>query len=187
MAAKDQTLITGRTAYGWDGTNAYPIKAYADGRLNIRPMDESFFIHPFARGNLTATGAQYSASADTATVNTNVNIEVVTITTFPAGNFREIELGLTCGINAVSNANTVLKYTWQGRNSGTTWVDLMTQTANTPGLTEIEKTFSGYKTAVTNFNSTPLQLRLIVEANITNEGRARTKNSSYVRGVIESV
>ena len=34
---------------------------------------------------------------------------------------------------------------------------------------------------VSNFNALPFEVRLVIQCNEANEGRARVKNSSYVR------
>ena len=138
-----------------------------------------FTFHPFARGKLTSDGVQYCTGINTATVDTNYNVEVVSIDPPEPGVIKEMTFGLTTGINAVSNAETQIKYTWQGRNLDVSWVDLHTQVTNIPGTTALMNTVSGYFAPTTNFNQVPCELRLIVEANIANEGYARTKNSSY--------
>ena len=146
---------------------------------------KGFTIHPFARGNLTASGVQYCTGINTTTAGTNYNVEVVNISPPESGNIKEMVFGLTTGINTVSNASGVVKYQWQGRNTGVSWVNLHAQVTNTPGTTELYNTVSGYFNPQTNFNQVPCELRLILECNIANEGYARTKNSSYFTVIYE--
>ncbi len=47
--AVDQTEITGRIAYGWDGTNAYPLQVLASGRQRVSAISYLFDI---AEGNV---------------------------------------------------------------------------------------------------------------------------------------
>ncbi len=47
--AVDQTEITGRLAYGWDGTNAYPLQVLASGRQRVSAISYLFDI---AKGNI---------------------------------------------------------------------------------------------------------------------------------------
>lgn len=149
--------------------------------IRTLPVLNEFNIHPFATGNLTATGDQYSASVDTTTIHVNANVEAVNIALLENATIKWMEFNLTAGINAVSNADVVMYYTWQARNNGGTWVSLHTPTANTPGTTEIEKTVAGYFAPSASFNQIPCELKLIVNCNMANEGRARTKNSSYFK------
>lgn len=138
--------------------------------------------YPFAKGNLTADGIQWSAERDTTTANTDVEVESVTIKPPTLGAMIEVEFGLTAAFRAVSSATADLIYKWQARNKGGTWVDLHTAVTKTDiGTTYIEETRSGRFKPVANFDTIPFELRLIIQCNELNEGRAKIKNSSYVR------
>ncbi len=138
--------------------------------------------YPFAKGNLTADGIQWSAEVDTTTANVDVEIESVIIKPPALGVMLEVEFGLTAAFRAVSSATADLIYKWQARNKGGTWVDLHTAiTKANIGTTYVEETRSGRFKPVADFNSVPFEVRLIIQCNEENEGRARIKNSSYVR------
>ncbi len=138
--------------------------------------------YPFAKGDLTADGIQWSAEKDTTTADVDVEVESGTIKPPALGEMIEVEFGLTAAFRAVSSATADLKYKWQARNKGGTWVDLHTQVTKTNiGTTYVEETRSGrFKTAA-NFDSLPFEVRLMVQCNEANEGRAKIKNSSCVR------
>ena len=138
--------------------------------------------YPFARGDLTSDGIQWSAEVDTTTADTDVEVERVTISPPPLGAMIELEFGLTAAFRAVSSATADLIYKWQARNKGGTWVDLHSAVTKTDiGTTYVEETHSGRFKTVANFDSVPFEVRLIIQCNESNEGRAKIKNSSYVR------
>ena len=138
--------------------------------------------YPFAKGNLTADGIQWSAEKDTTTADVDVEVEGVTIKPPALGEMIEVEFGLTAAFRAVSSATADLKYKWQARDKGGTWVDLHSQVTKTNiGTTYVEETRSGCFKPVANFDSIPFEVRLIIQCNEANEGRAKIKNSSYVR------
>ena len=138
--------------------------------------------YPFAKGDLTSDGIQWSAEKDTTTADIDVEVESVTVKPPTLGEMIEVEFGLTAAFRAVSSATADLKYKWQARNKGGTWVDLHTQvTKENIGTTYVEETRSGRFKTVANFDSLPFAVRLIIQCNEANEGRAKVKNSSYVR------
>ncbi len=138
--------------------------------------------YPFAKGDLTADGIQWSAEKDTATAGVDVEVESVTIKPPALGAMIEVEFGLTAAFRAVSSATADLTYKWQARNKGGSWVDLHSAVTKTDiGTTYVEETRSGRFKTVANFGSVPFEVRLIIQCNEANEGRAKIKNSSYVR------
>lgn len=138
--------------------------------------------YPFAKGDLTADGIQWSAEVDTTTADTDVEVESVTIKPPALGEMIEVEFGLTAAFRAVSSSTADLTYKWQARNKGGTWVDLHSAVTKTDiGTTYVEETRSGRVKMVANFDSLPFEVRLIIQCNEANEGRAKIKNSSYVR------
>ncbi|HUV76188.1 MAG TPA: hypothetical protein VMW00_06050 [Dehalococcoidales bacterium] len=138
--------------------------------------------YPFARGDLTSDGIQWSAEVDTTTADTDVEVECVTISPPPLGAMIELEFGLTAAFRAVSSATADLIYKWQARNKGGTWVDLHSAVTKTDvGTTYVEESRSGRFKPVANFDSLPFEVRLVIQCNEANEGRAKVKNSSYVR------
>lgn len=138
--------------------------------------------YPFAKGNLTSDGIQWSAEKDTTTPDTDVEVESVTIKPPSLGAIIEVEFGLTAAFKAVSSATADLTYKWQARNKGGTWIDLHSAVTKTDiGTTYVEETRSGRFKPLTNFDSLPFEVRLVIQCNEANEGRAKVKNSSYIR------
>ena len=138
--------------------------------------------YPLAKGDLTSDGIQWSAEKDTTTANVDVEVESVTIKPPALGEMIEVEFGLTAAFRAVSSATADLIYKWQARNKGGTWVDLHSAVTKTDiGTTYVEETRSGRFKTVANFDSVPFEVRLIIQCNEANEGRAKIKNSSCVR------
>ena len=138
--------------------------------------------YPFAKGSLTADGIQWSAEVDTTTADSDVEVESVTIKPPSLGEIIEIEFGLTAALRAVSSATADLIYKWQARNKGGSWVDLHTAVTKTDiGTTYVEESLSGRFKAVADFDSLPFEVRLIIQCDEADEGRAKIKNSSYVR------
>ena len=138
--------------------------------------------YPFAKGDLTSDGVQWSDEVDTTTPDTDVEVECVAIRPPALGEVLEVEFGLTAAFRAVSSSTADLTYKWQGRNKGGTWVDLHSAVTKTDiGTSYVEETRSGRFQIVSNFDSLPFEVRLVIQCNETNEGRAKVKNSSYVR------
>ncbi len=138
--------------------------------------------YPFAKGDLTSDGVQWSDEVDTTTADTDVEVESVTIKPPALGALIEVEFGLTAAFRAISSATADLTYKWQARNKGGTWVDLHSAVTKTDiGTTYVEETRSGRFKTVANFDSLPFEVRLMVQCNEANEGRAKIKNSSCVR------
>jgi len=138
--------------------------------------------YPFAKGDLTSDGIQWSTEVDTNTVDTDVEVESVTIKPPALGELIEVEFGLTAAFRAVSSATADLTYKWQVRNEGEIWVDLHSAVTKTDiGTTYVEETRSGRFQTVTNFNALPFEVRLIIQCNEANEGRAKVKNSGYIK------
>lgn len=138
--------------------------------------------YPFTKGDLTSNGIQWSAEKDTTTADVDVEVESVTIKPPALGEMIEVEFGLTAAFRAVSSATADLIYKWQARNKGGTWVDLHSAVTKTNiGTTYVEESRSGRFKTVANFDSLPFEVRLIIQCNEINEGRAKIKNSSYIK------
>lgn len=145
-------------------------------------IEQEHIEHPFGKGNLTATGVQYSTAVDTTTANVDVAIETVIVQPPNLGNIVEFEFALTAAFCAVSTATADLIYQWQARNKDGTWVNLHVAVTKTNiNTTYVEETYSGRFMPTANFNAVPFDVRLIIQCNEANEGRAKTKNSSYIK------
>ena len=138
--------------------------------------------YPCAKGDLTSDGIQWSAEKDTTTPDVDVEVESVTIKPPALGALLEVEFGLTAAFRAVSSSTADLTYKWQARNKGGTWVDLHSAVIKADiGMTYVEETRSGRFKMVANFDSVPFEVRLVIQCDEANQGRAKVKNSSYVR------
>jgi hypothetical protein len=138
--------------------------------------------HPFARGNLTSDGVQWSAEHAT-TTDDYEEVENVAMAPPALGDVLEYEFGLTCAVKSSGAAEAVL-FKWQARNQGGTWVDLhsaVTYPANASAYKEY--TYSGRFKPVTNFNEVPFDVRLIIKSGGAGGENAvgKTKSSSYVK------
>ena len=138
--------------------------------------------YPFARGDLTADGIQWTAEKDTTVADVDIEVASVNIRPPALGEMLELEFGLAAAFRAVSSGTADLIYKWQARNKGGVWVDLHSAVTKTNiGTIYIEEVRSGRFLTETNLNSLPFEVRLIIRCNEANEGRARVKNSSYIR------
>ena len=138
--------------------------------------------HPFAKGNLTSDGVQWSTEKTTATDDYET-VEEVTVNPPALGVVIEFEFGLTCAVKSSSTLESAL-FKWQARNKGGTWVDLHNEvTYAADASTYKEYTYSGRFKPVTNFNTVPFDVRLIIKSGSAGGENAvgKTKNSSYVK------
>lgn len=138
--------------------------------------------HPFAKGNLTSDGVQWSAEKTT-TGDDYETVEEVTVNPPRLGEVIEFEFGLTGAIKSSGTGQSVL-FKWQARNKGGAWVDLhpeVTYPANASAYKEY--TYSGRFKPVANFNGIPFDLRLVIKSGVAGGENAigKTKNSSYVK------
>ena len=138
--------------------------------------------HPFARGNLTPDGIQWSAEKTTSS-DIYETVEEVNVHPPALGAILEFEFGLTCAVKSSSTAESVL-FKWQARNKGGSWVDLHNEAtcpADASGYQEF--TYCGRFKPVTNFNSVPFDIRLQIKSGAAGGENAvgKTKNSSYTR------
>ncbi len=138
--------------------------------------------HPFAKGNLTPDGIQWSAEKTTSTDGYET-VEEVTVSPPALGTVIEFEFGLTCAVKSSSTAESVL-FKWQARNAGGSWVDLHPEvTCAADASAYREYTYSGRVQPVSNFNSLPFNIRLQIKSGAAGGENAlgKTKNSSYVK------
>ena len=140
--------------------------------------------YPFAKGDLTSDGIQWSAEHTTSTDDYE-EAESVAINPPALGDVLEYEFGLTCVVKSSGATESVL-FKWQARNQGGTWVDLHSAvTYAADASTYKEYTYSGRFEPVGNFNSLPFEVRLITKSGSAGGENAlgKTKNSSYVKVV----
>jgi len=140
--------------------------------------------HPFAKGNLTSDGVQWSAEHTTSTDDYE-EVETVVISPPALGDVIEYEFGLTCAVKSSGATESVL-FKWQARDQDGTWVDLhdeVTYPADASAYKEY--TYSGRFKPVTDLNSVPFDMRLMVRSGGAGGENAvgKTKSSSYVKVV----
>ena len=138
--------------------------------------------HPFAKGDLTSDGVQWSAEKTTSTDNYET-VEQVAVNPPALGAVIELEFGLTCAVKSSSTLESVL-FKWQARNKGVTWVDLHTEvTYQADASVYTEYTCSGRFKPVANFNTVPFDIRLQIKSGAAGGENAigKTKNSSFVK------
>jgi hypothetical protein len=140
--------------------------------------------HPFAKGNLTSDGVQWSDEHAT-TTDDYEEVESIAIHPPTLGELLEIEFGLTCAVKSSGASESVL-FKWQARHQGGSWVDLhgeVTYPANASAYREY--TYSGRFKPVTNFAMLPFDVRLAVKSGSAGGENAvgKTKSSSYIRVV----
>lgn len=141
-------------------------------------------LHPFGKGNLTVDGVQWSDEVETASAEFTA-VETVIIDYGTAADIKEIGFALTLRIKSSSTTKFV-KFKWQARNKGGTWVDLhaeVTYPANASVYAEY--TYSGRFELVANFNELPMELRAVIQReDATEEALAQVKNSSCITIVL---
>ena len=140
--------------------------------------------HPFARGDLTSNGVQWSSEHATSGDDYE-EVESVVVRPPALGDVIEFEFGLTCAVKS-GGASEPVMFKWQARNRGGTWVDLhaeVTYPANASVFKEY--THSGRCKPVAGFDSVPFDIRLVIKSGGAGGEYAvgKTKNSSYIRVV----
>jgi len=160
----------------------------APNEIPVRAGFFTDFEDHLVSGVLTEDGVQYSSEVTTGAADTDVTVLSKLINPVLEGEILLVEFGLTAEFKAVSSGTTDLIWKWQARNKDGTWVDLHSAVTETDiGTTYKSRTRSGYFTPEANFQNVPFEVRLILQCNELNEGRARVKNSSYVRVVYRVV
>ena len=138
--------------------------------------------HPFAKGNLTSDGVQWSAEKTTSGDDYEA-VEEVIIGPPALGDVIEFELGLTCAVKSSGATESVL-FKWQARNKGGTWVDLHNEVTYAADASSYkEYTYSGRFKPQANFNAVPFDVRLVIKSGGAGGENAigKTKSSSYVK------
>ena len=141
------------------------------------------FIERLIGGTLTENGIQWSGEVSTVDANTDYTVLELALDNRQIGDLEILEFGLTLAIKAGSTTADV-KFKWQARNKVGTWVDLHDYVILADvGTSYVERTVSGYKFPVTNLDSYPIDIRLVIQSNEVSPGiaTAKVKNSSYVK------
>ena len=138
--------------------------------------------HPFAKGNLTSDGVQWS-DEKTTSGDDYETVEEVTVNPPALGAVVEFEFGLTVAVKS-SGATESVFFKWQARNKGGTWVDLHDEVTYSADASSYEEyTYSGRFQPVTDFNAVPFDMRLQIKSGAAGGENAvgKTRNSSYVK------
>ena len=102
-------------------------------------------LHRLAGGNLATDGIQWSTEVPTVAADEDKEVLSVTLDNGQVGEIAALLLALTLAIKAGS-ATADVKYKWQARNKGGTWVDLHSYvTIENVNTTYVERTMSGYR------------------------------------------
>jgi hypothetical protein len=141
------------------------------------------FTHRLVGGELASDGVQWSTEVATVAADEDKEVLNLELDNDQVGDIANLVFGLTLAIKAGS-ATADVKFKWQARNKGGTWVDLHDYvTLADVNTTYVERTMSGYLLdGVANLDSYPLDLRLVIQSNETTPGvaTAKVKNSSYL-------
>ena len=160
----------------------------APDEIPVRAGFFTDFEDRLVSGALTEDGIQYSSEVTSGAADADVTVLSKLINPVLEGRILLVEFGVTTDFKAVSSGTADLIWKWQARNKDGTWVDLHSAVTETDiGTTYKSRTRSGYFTPEANFQNVPFEVRLILQCNELNEGRARVKNSSYVRVIYRVV
>ena len=160
----------------------------APDEIPVRAGFFTDFEDRLVSGALTEDGIQCSPEVTTGAADTDVTGLSKLINPVLEGRILLVEFGLTADFKAVSSGTADLIWKWQARNKDGIWVDLHSAVTETDiGTTYESRTRGGYFTPEADFQNVPFEVRLILQCNELNEGRARVKNSSYVRVIYRVV
>jgi len=153
------------------------------GRPIIIDRSSWVFTHRLVGGVLTSDGIQWSTEVPTVAADEDKEVLNLTLDNDQLGDIATLVCGLTLAIKAGS-ATADVKFKWQARNKGGTWVDLHAYvTLENVDTSYVERTMSGYLLdSTTNLDKYPIDIRLVIQSNETTPGvaTAKVKNSSYV-------
>lgn len=200
--AKNQALITGRIAYGHDGTDSYPMKVVESGEQKIAQR-EPFIFRPGASAlasTSAVTGMVLSGvrtgGATVASTSANVTVWGTTVTYEPQrdGKIDGLDSGGTISgeitIGTIAAAATCLaKHTARIRNKNGTWITCLavSGTVAVGATTEVYTTYTiNHLLTATNFNSIPFDFAIGVQSNEAGTAAvARIMEASYIMGEFE--
>ena len=138
--------------------------------------------NPFARGNLTSDGVQWSAE-HTTTTDDYEEVESAVIAPPALGADIEYEFGLTGAVKS-SGASEAVLFKWQAREPGGNWIDLHGEVTYPADASAYRTyTYSGRFQPAAGLNTVPIQVRLVIKSGGSGGENAtgKSKNSSYVR------
>lgn len=141
-------------------------------------------VHHLVGGDLPDSDEpQWSTEVSTVAADEDKEAFILTLDKGFTGDIDTLIFGLTMAIKAGSVTADV-KYKWQARNKDGTWVDLHDYvTLADVGTSYVEKTRPGYRIeGVTNLDTYPIDIHLVIQSNETTPGvaTAKVKSSSHV-------
>ncbi len=140
-------------------------------------------LKPFAKGELTLDGVQYSTAVTGVTHTEWGVVEAVEIPRPLPYAIEEIEFGLTMGIRSDGDTQDVL-WKFQASDDGVDWEDLIPeQTRSAPAQDWADVTAAGRFAPTGNFLGTgpSIHIRGVIQAeSATETAEGRAKNSSYI-------
>jgi hypothetical protein len=141
------------------------------------------FVHRLVGGDLASDGVQWSDEVPTVAAGEDTVAFNLALDNDQKGSISCLTFGLTLAIKAGS-ATADVKYKWQARNKGGTWVDLHSYITIADVDTDyVERTMSGYLlSGVENMDSYPMDVRLLIQSNETTPGvaTAKVKSSGFI-------
>ena len=163
----------------------------APDEIPVRAGFFTDFEDRLVSGDLVADGIQWSLEITSGGANVLTNVLAKLIDPVLEGRIILVEFGLTAWFRQIgaTGAATDLRWQWQARNKDGTWVNLHPEVTepSSEADTNYERSRSGYAVVVDNFNAVPFELRLQFRTSLAGQGRAKVKNSSYVRVVYRVV
>jgi len=137
-------------------------------------------LHPFAKGDLSATGWQTSAEVTTDSADWKA-VEIASIDFGITADIIEVEFALSMRIKSTGATKDVL-YKWQARNTGGTWIDLMPEQTKAASAAAYETfTWSGRCAICAEFGKMPFQVQLLIKReDATENAVAQIFGSSYI-------
>ena len=169
------------------------MKAIISGPNEV-PVRAGFFTDfedRLVAADLTADGIQWSPEITSGGADVLTDVLAKLVDPVLEGRILIVELGLTAWFRQIGATGlpTNLRWQWQARNLGGTWVALHPEVteAASEADTNYERTRSGFAAISASLNAVPFEVRLQFRTSRANQGRARVKNSSYARVVYRVV
>lgn len=139
--------------------------------------------HPFAKGSLTTTGAQYCTAVSSIDNDAYDGIDAQTIQQPSGYTLYEIEFGLTGRLDVSGTPTDNALWKWQASDDGVDWEDLIAEQTLTTPSAATDVSCSGRFAPTGNFlgTSSSFQVRFVAKCSgATDTVTAETKNSSYI-------
>ena len=138
-------------------------------------------------GDLTSTGVQYSTKDTTGTAAAELALFTKAIDLdFGTGAHKyiiDLYFDIIGNFAAATTGTADVEWKPQARNKDGTWTDLVAAYVDLPnvGTTFVDSRLRGYATLSATLDEIPLDFRILMKCDETNEGIGRVKSGSYVR------